>query len=143
MSTPGTTDVDVVVVGAGISGLATAFDLQRRGAAVDVLDAATRAGGVIGTTHRDGALVESGPNSALDTTPLINELRDALGIRSDRAEANAVAGTRYVVRSGKLPGLFATRTGIAGEELSGPLQRRRNLFGEPLALLSKMGNQTI
>ena len=41
MSTPGSTDVDVVVVGAGISGLATAFDLQRRGLAVDVLDAAT------------------------------------------------------------------------------------------------------
>ena len=102
MSTPGSTDVDVVVVGAGISGLATAFDLQRRGVAVDVLDAATRAGGVIGTTHRDGALVESGPNSALDTSPLINELLDALGIRNERAEANAVAGTRYIVRDGKL-----------------------------------------
>jgi monoamine oxidase len=89
MSTPGNTDVDVVVVGAGISGLATAFDLQRRGVTADVLDAATRAGGVIGTTHRDGALIESGPNSALDTTPLINELLDALGIRNERAEANA------------------------------------------------------
>src|SRR4029450_10105487 len=102
MSTPGNTDVDVVVVGAGISGLATAFDLQRRGVTVDVLDAATRAGGVIGTTRRDGALIESGPNSALDTTPLINELLDALGIRNERAEANAVARTRYVVRGGRL-----------------------------------------
>ena len=70
MSTPGNTDVDVVVVGAGISGLATTFYLQRRGLTVDVLDGATRAGGVIGTIHRDGALVETGPNSALDTTPL-------------------------------------------------------------------------
>ena len=52
--------------------------------------------------HRDGALVETGPNSALDTTPLINELLDALGIRDERAEANAVAGTRYIVRDGKL-----------------------------------------
>src|SRR5947207_2421709 len=102
MSTPGNTDVDVVVVGAGISGLATAFYLQRRGLTVDVLDGATRAGGVIGTIHRDGALVETGPNSALDTTPLINELLDALGIRNERVEANAVAGTRYIVRNGKL-----------------------------------------
>ena len=112
MSTPGNIDVDVVVVGAGISGLATAFDLQRRGLAVDVLDAATRAGGVIGTMHRDGALVETGPNSALDTTPRINELLDALGIRNERAEANAAASTRYVVRGGRLlplptsPGAF-------------------------------------
>jgi oxygen-dependent protoporphyrinogen oxidase len=102
MSMPGTIDVDVVVVGAGISGLATAFGLQRRGVAVEVLDAAMRAGGVIGTTHRDGALVESGPNSTLDSTPLINELLDALGIRDERAEANAVASTRYVVRNGRL-----------------------------------------
>jgi len=112
MSMPGTHNVDVVVVGAGLSGLATAFGLQRRGVAVEVLDAATRAGGVIGTTHRDGALVESGPNSALDSTPLINELLDALGIRDERAEANAIASTRYVVRNGRLlplptsPGAF-------------------------------------
>src|SRR6185369_15595666 len=102
MSMPGTHNVDVVVVGAGLSGLATAFGLQRRGVAVEVLDAATRAGGVIGTTHRDGALVESGPNSALDSTPLINERLDALGIRDERAEANAIASTRYVVRNGRL-----------------------------------------
>jgi len=112
MSIPGTIDVDVVVVGAGISGLATAFGLQQRGVAVEVVDAAMRAGGVIGTTHRDGALVESGPNSTLDSTPLINELLDALGIRNERAEANAVASTRYVVRNGRLvplptsPGAF-------------------------------------
>ncbi len=67
---------------------------------------------MIGTIHRDGALVETGPNSALDTTPRINELLDALGIRNERAEANAVASTRYVVRDGRLlplptsPGAF-------------------------------------
>ena len=82
-----TTDVDSSSPG-GISGLATAFDLQRRGVAVDVLDAATRAGGVIGTTHRDGALVETGPNSALDTTPLINELLERSASQRAR-EANA------------------------------------------------------
>jgi oxygen-dependent protoporphyrinogen oxidase len=67
-------DCDVVVVGAGISGLAAAFDLQRRGHAVRVFEAASRAGGVIGSQRRDGVLVETGPNSTLDTTPLIGEL---------------------------------------------------------------------
>ncbi len=105
MNTPGSSDVDTAVVGAGISGLATAFELQRRGMSVVVLDREARAGGVIGTVHRDGALYESGPNSALDTTPLINELLDALGIRNERAEASAVARTRYVVRDGQLVAL--------------------------------------
>ena len=44
MSTPGSTDVDVAVVGAGVSGLATAFELQRRGLAVEVLEAAAARG---------------------------------------------------------------------------------------------------
>ena len=114
MSIPARTDVDVVVVGGGISGLAAAFGAQQRGAAVEVLDAGARAGGVIGTVHRDGALYEAGPNSALDTTPLINELLDALGIRGERTDANAVASTRFIVRGGKLvalptsPGAFLT-----------------------------------
>ena len=57
---------------------------------------------MIGTIHRDGALYETGPNSALDSTPLINELLDALRIRDERVEASAVAATRYIVRDGRL-----------------------------------------
>ena len=99
------TDVDVVVVGAGISGLVAAFRLQRSGLTVDVLEAAARPGGVIGTERRDGVLFERGPNSTLDTTPLINELLDELGIRGERAEATAAAATRFIVRGGKLVAL--------------------------------------
>jgi oxygen-dependent protoporphyrinogen oxidase len=108
------TDIDVAVIGGGISGLATAFGLAQRGIAVEVLDRGTRPGGVIGSVQRDGALYETGPNSALDTTPLINELLDALGIRAERADASAVAATRFIVRDGRLvalptsPGAFLT-----------------------------------
>ncbi|MEO8302940.1 MAG: protoporphyrinogen oxidase [Betaproteobacteria bacterium] len=102
MSAGRSADVDVIVVGGGISGLAVAFGLARLGASVEVLEAATRAGGVIGTIRRDGALYETGPNSALDTTPLIDELLDAAGIRAERIGASTVAATRFVVRKGKL-----------------------------------------
>jgi oxygen-dependent protoporphyrinogen oxidase len=95
-------DADVIVVGAGVSGLATAFELQRRGVSVEVLEAGSRAGGVIGTQHRDGALFETGPNSVLDSTPLINGLLDALHIRDERIEASAAAATRFIVRAGRL-----------------------------------------
>jgi oxygen-dependent protoporphyrinogen oxidase len=94
--------VDVAVVGAGISGLATAFHLQRRGHAVRVFEAAPRAGGVIGSLRRDGVLYETGPNSALDTTPLIGELLGAAGIGAERLNASAAAAKRYVVCGGRL-----------------------------------------
>ena len=93
--------LDVLVVGAGVSGLATAFGLSRRGLAVEVLDAGAKPGGVIGTVNRDGFLYETGPNSALDTTPLIGELIDAAGLRSERLAASEVASTRFVVRDGR------------------------------------------
>ena len=114
MSDTGNIDVDVVVVGGGISGLAAAFGLKKRGASVEVLDAGAKPGGVIGSVQRGSVLYETGPNIALDTTPLINELLDALGIRGERADASAVANTRFIVRGGKLvplptsPGAFLT-----------------------------------
>ena len=95
------TDVDVVVVGGGISGLAAAFGLQKSGYAVELLEAQPRVGGVIGSRRRDGVLYELGPNSTLDTTPLINELLDDVGLRQQRAEPSAAASIRYVVRDGK------------------------------------------
>jgi oxygen-dependent protoporphyrinogen oxidase len=93
--------LDVVVVGAGVSGLATAFGLARHGLAVEVLEAATKAGGAIGTVRRDGALYETGPNSALDTTPLIGELIAAAGIEGERVAASEIANTRFVVKNAR------------------------------------------
>ena len=107
-------DVDVLVVGAGISGLVAAFRLKERGATVEMFDVAARAGGVIGTRHRNGALVEHGPNSTLDTTPVINELLDRVGIRGERIGARPVAATRFVVRGGQLVALPASPGALPG-----------------------------
>jgi len=108
--------LDVIVVGAGISGLVAAYRLQRSGFEVAVIDAGARPGGVIGSVARDGCLCERGPNSALDTTPLIGELVDDLGLRAELRFAAPAAAKRYVVRGGVLtalptsPGAFlATR----------------------------------
>jgi len=96
-----TAGLDVLVVGAGISGLATAFGLTRAGLAVEVVDPAPRAGGVIGSVRKDGALYETGPNSALDTTPKIGELLEAAGVKGEQLFASEISNTRFVVKGGK------------------------------------------
>jgi len=102
MSSSAPRDADVIVIGGGLSGLAAAHGAKQRGASVEVLEAAQRPGGTIGTIHRDGTLYETGPNSALDTTPLIDGLLDVTGIRAERIEPAALAATRFIVRDGKL-----------------------------------------
>jgi len=103
---------DVVVVGGGISGLVAAYRLRRAKWQVQVIDAGRKAGGVITTVVHQGCQYECGPNSALDTTPLIGELVTELGLREQWRLASSVSDTRYVVRDGALlalptsPGAF-------------------------------------
>ncbi|MFO1415321.1 MAG: protoporphyrinogen oxidase [Burkholderiales bacterium] len=121
---------DVVVIGAGISGLAVAHGLQRRGRTVTVLESAGRAGGVIGTLRRDGALYERGPNSTLDTSPKVSALLRDAGLEGERENASEHAAIRYIVRNGALvalpsspPKFFTTPAFSLGAKLA--------LFREP------------
>jgi oxygen-dependent protoporphyrinogen oxidase len=121
---------DVLVAGGGLSGLVAAFELAKRGLAVAVLDANHEPGGVIATRERDGFLYETGANSALDTTPLLNELFAEVGVAASRRDASEVANTRYVVKDGALvalptsPGAFLTTGAFT-------LGAKLRLFREP------------
>ena len=53
---------DVVVIGAGLGGLAAAVDLARRGYDVEVVEAADQPGGKAGTVTLDGVEVDTGPS---------------------------------------------------------------------------------
>lgn len=52
------TDADVIVVGAGLSGLACARELVRQGLRPVVLEGAQRTGGRIGSDYRDGFILD-------------------------------------------------------------------------------------
>lgn len=70
----------VIVVGAGIAGLAAAWDLTRAGVEVIVLESERRPGGIIVTEQRDGFLVEGGPDGFLGSEPDLPALAAELGI---------------------------------------------------------------
>ncbi len=107
----------VAVVGGGISGLATAWFLARSGCRVVVLEREAGAGGTIRSTRAEGFLWEGGPNSAAETTPVIDELLGALGIREQRLYAAEGAKRRYVLRAGRLHALPSGPAGFLSTSL--------------------------
>jgi oxygen-dependent protoporphyrinogen oxidase len=102
---PASEQVDVVVIGAGISGLAAAHWLSRKGIDVRVLEKESEPGGTMKTVCEEGYLVELGPNSALETTPLISQLVSETGLQQDFLYANPAGRNRYIVKHGKLHAL--------------------------------------
>ena len=81
---------DVIVIGAGISGLVCAYRLKTLGLDVAVIEASDRVGGVIQSDRIDGFLIERGPNSSQGTEELM-ALVDELGIIDEIAEGNPKA----------------------------------------------------
>ncbi len=98
----------IVIVGAGISGLATAFRLQQALPAADitVLEEQARPGGTVWTDERDGFRIETGANGFLDTKPTTLNLCRDLGLGDRLVPASEAAGrNRYLFLDGKLKAL--------------------------------------
>ncbi len=73
----------LVVVGGGITGLAAAWQGLQRGASVSLFEAGQELGGKLATVHRDGFLVEQGPDSFVSYRPAALKLIDELGLSGD------------------------------------------------------------
>jgi oxygen-dependent protoporphyrinogen oxidase len=103
---------DIIVVGAGISGLASSYFLTQGGQRVVIIEKSKSLGGTIKSERIQGFLAEYGPNSVLDTHPAIGELLAGIGLKEKMEYANDNAKNRYIVRNGRLcalpmgPGAF-------------------------------------
>jgi oxygen-dependent protoporphyrinogen oxidase len=90
----------VVIIGAGISGLACAFRLKQSGILPLVLEATDRPGGVIATIRKDGFLFEAGPQCPRFPPSVWTLLRE-LNIESEFIPGDPKA-KRYIFRNGRL-----------------------------------------
>jgi oxygen-dependent protoporphyrinogen oxidase len=95
----------VVIIGAGISGLTAAWRLRKLGVDVIVLEKQGEAGGTMRTLLDGDWMIESGPNSALETTPYFKQIFEELGISESMRYANNAAEKRYIMRDGNLHAL--------------------------------------
>ena len=88
----------VAIIGGGITGLTAAFKLEQLGISTTLFEAADRVGGVIQTVRDGEFLAECGPNTILETSPLIGALVRDLGLEDRRIYSSDQAGNRYIVR---------------------------------------------
>jgi protoporphyrinogen oxidase len=95
------TDVDVVVVGGGISGLSAAHALCARGARVRLIERETACGGVIHTDRVGQFIVDTGPDTLLAHKPAAIALAREVGLGAQLV-APLPTRTTYVLKRSRL-----------------------------------------
>jgi protoporphyrinogen/coproporphyrinogen III oxidase len=95
----------IAVIGGGISGLAAAhrlFELGVEKSQVTLIEASGRLGGTLESKHRDGFLVERGPDSFISEKPEAIALARRLGLESRLIQTNEQFRRSFIVRNGRL-----------------------------------------
>lgn len=119
----------VGVLGGGIAGLTAAYHLLQRDVSVHLFEATDRVGGVIRSERIDDFLIEHGPNT-LRSSPILEEVIQAVDLEEERVWADDVASHRYVVRDGKLVPVPTSMGSFFASGLLSPWGKLR-LLGEP------------
>ena len=131
----------VGIIGGGISGLCTAFGLQRAGVDVTLFEKSAAVGGNIRTEQRDGFLIEHGPNSLLVSQELL-DLISQLGIDDQIAQAKPAAKKRFIVRGGKLTALPTGLVDLTGNRAFSTGAKLR-LLKEPFVRTKSSASESV
>jgi oxygen-dependent protoporphyrinogen oxidase len=105
----------VVILGGGITGLSAAFYVQKLfreqqlPVSITVVEQSAGFGGKISTLHKEGYVIEKGPDSFLARKMPIIDLTRELGLEDQLVATNPQAQKTYIVHKGRLhrmpPGL--------------------------------------
>lgn len=87
---------DILIIGAGLTGLTAAFHLSRNGKQVHILECSNRVGGQIHTFREEGFVFESGPNTGVVSYPEVAELFAALSPACQLETAHEEAKRRLI-----------------------------------------------
>jgi oxygen-dependent protoporphyrinogen oxidase len=91
------------IIGAGISGLAHAWQLRLAGHSVTVLETSPEVGGSITSYQSDGYLAEEGPHTLLVQNKKVNDFLDSIPELLEAAlPANPTAKKRFILRDGNI-----------------------------------------
>jgi oxygen-dependent protoporphyrinogen oxidase len=87
---------DIVIVGAGLTGLTMGFYLKKAGVNFLIIDKSGKTGGVIQTIREKGFVYETGPNTGVVSYPEMTELFEDLAGRCELEVADPSAKRRLI-----------------------------------------------
>jgi oxygen-dependent protoporphyrinogen oxidase len=134
-------NVDITIIGAGLTGLTLAWYLKRAGKKVLLLDRNNRAGGVIETVHDQGFIFEKGPNTGVIGTTEIVELFNDLKVSIQVEVPDAASKNRWVWKQGKWHALPSGHKGITTPLFS--LKDKLRMLGEPFRKPGNNADETL
>ena len=121
---------DVVVIGAGLTGLSVAYNLKLMGCDVVVLEKENRIGGQIHTYTEDGFTFESGPNTGVVSFPEVAELFQSLADRCQLEIARESSKRRLIWKGDRFHALPSGPVGGLTTPLFS-LSDKFRILGEP------------
>ncbi len=143
--------ISAIVIGGGITGLSTAYRLRQEAEERDIplkitlLEASNNVGGVIQTEHRDGFIVEHGPDAFITTKPWGKALCEELCISDKLIGTNPKVRRSFVVRKGKLlpvpEGFYMMAPGSFGPFIKSPIFSLSGKFRIVLDLFIPRGSE--
>jgi len=92
-------DPDLIIIGAGLAGLTAAYRLSADGFNCHILEKSGQLGGAMRSVEKNDYLLETGPNTIMETSPQLTALIRELGLEEDRIYADSSSAVRYVVRN--------------------------------------------
>ena len=92
---------EIIIIGAGLTGLTLAYYLKKRGLTPLILEKADRPGGVIQSHTEQGFTYESGPNTGVLSTKEIALLFEDLSRHCTLETGQGGANKRYVMKKGR------------------------------------------
>lgn len=98
---------DIVIIGAGLTGLTAGFYLRKKNKKVLIVETLDRTGGVINSVSEGGFLYETGPNTGVLSTPEIAALFRDLEGKCTLEPADPTAKSRWIWKGNRwepLPG---------------------------------------
>jgi protoporphyrinogen/coproporphyrinogen III oxidase len=135
-------NIKVAIIGAGLTGLTTAFYLKKGGIPFVVFEKANRPGGVIQTYNENGFTFEGGPNSGILSRPEVVELLEDLQDDCTLEVANETAKARWIWKKDRwVPLPSGLISGITTPLFS--VSDKLRLLGEPFRKKGDNPNESL